>query len=115
MEILTDKFTLPGTEDFGFEKHPDKLLKGQSIVGEEACHSKGGSTDHAQPACRIFPDDRMQQQIDTRCHCHGNHTAKELPDRKAEKDGFLVLGHFLGNFDFDRFHLLKVGEFDRNL
>lgn len=115
MEILTDELTLPGTENFGLEEYPNKTLKGQAVVGEEACHCKGGSTDHAQPARRLLTNDRMQQQIDARRHCNGDSTTKELPGGQAEKDGFLVLGHFLGDFDFDRFHLLKVWKFDRNV
>ena len=47
MEILADKLTLPGAEDFGFKEYPYKLLKGQAVVGEEACNSNGGSTDNA--------------------------------------------------------------------
>lgn len=115
MEILTDELTLPGAEDFGLKEYPNKLLKCQAVVGEETCNGKGGSTDHAQPACRLLTNDRMQQQIDARSHCNGDSTTKKLPDSQAKENGFLVLGHFLGNFNFDRFHLLKVGKFDRNI
>lgn len=57
MKVFADKLTLPGTENFGFEEYPNKLLKGQAVVGEEACNSKWSSTDHAQPAGRLFPND----------------------------------------------------------
>ena len=115
MKILADKLTLPGTENFGFEEYPNKPLKGQSVIREEACNGKGGSTDHAQPACRLLTNDRMKQQVNSSSHCHSNDTTKELPGRQTEKYGFLVLGHFLGDFDFDRFHLLKVGKIDKNI
>ena len=81
MKVFADKLALPGAEDFGFEEYPNKPLKGQAIVGEEACNGKGGSTDHAQPTRRLLTNDRMQQQVDASRHCDGHSTAKELPGR----------------------------------
>lgn len=79
MKILADKLSLPGAEDFGFEEYPNKPFKGQSVIGEEACYCKRGSTNHAQPARRLLTNDRIQQQVDASRHCHSDDTAKELP------------------------------------
>ena len=109
MEVLTDEFPLSGKQNFTFEKHPQKLLQCQTVIGKEACRSKGGGAENAQPACRLLSYDLKQQQINGGGKHHRRNTAKELPQGQTEENGFLVLGYFFWNFDFDCFHLVKFG------
>ena len=112
MEVLCDKGTIAGTENFRFQKDPHKLFQCHAVVGEEPGNGKGSRRQDADPACGFLADGIAQQQVDTCRNHHGESGTDELANRQPKEYGFFMLPYFLGDFYFDSVHLLKVGKFD---
>jgi len=112
MEVLCDKGTIAGTEDFRFQKHPYKLLQGHAVVGEEPGNGKGSRCQDTDPACGFLANGIAKQQIQACGNRYGAQRTNKLANRQPKEYGFFMLPYFLGDFYFDSVHLLKVGKFD---
>ena len=71
------------------------MLQRHAVVLEKAAQGEGKGCQHTDPADLAGADDCAQAEVNAHSHGNGQQGKNELPERKPEKQAFLIISDFL--------------------
>lgn len=71
------------------------MLQHHAVVLEKAAQGEGKGCQHTDPTNLAGADNCAQSKVNTRSHGDGKQGKNELPERKPEKQDFLIIPDFL--------------------
>ena len=71
------------------------MLQRHAVVLEKAAQGEGKGCQHTNPPNLAGADDCAQTEVSAHSHGHGQQGKNELPERKPEKQTFLIISDFL--------------------